>query len=76
MKYKTHANKFRNERNDMIDFSIDDIEKAVKELHLRKASDRNELAVELVLYAYPLIYSHFRNLFRLIVKHGHVPQNF
>ena len=50
--------------------------KAAKELHLRKAGDSNELAVEHVLYAHPLIYSHLRNLFRLIVKHGHVPQNF
>ena len=29
-----------------------------------------------VLYAHLLMYSHLRNLFRLIVKHGHVPQNF
>ena len=52
MKYETHANKFRNENNDMIDFIIDDIEEAVKELHLRKASDYNELPVEHVLCAH------------------------
>ena len=49
MKYETHVNKFRNERNDIIDFRIENIEKAVKELHLKKASDSNELAVEHVL---------------------------
>ena len=31
----------------MIDFSIEDTENVVKELHLRKASDSNELADEL-----------------------------
>ena len=76
MKYEAHANKFRNERIDMIDFSIENIEKAAKELHLRKASDINELAFEHVIYAHPIIFSHLRNLCRLIVKHGHVPQNF
>ena len=52
MKYETHVNKCRNENNDMIDFSIDDIEEAVKKLHLRKASYCNELAVEHVLCAH------------------------
>ena len=39
-------------------FSIEEIEKGVNDLNLRRAGDRNDLSIEHVIYAHPIIYYH------------------
>jgi hypothetical protein len=58
------------------DFSVEEIECCVGQLHLGRSRDRNELTVEHIINAHPIVYSHLKNLFCLIVKHGHVPSDF
>ncbi len=58
------------------DFSIERIEKCVNELHLKRASDRNDLYAEHIMYTHPIVYVYVRNLFKLIVQHGHVLKDF
>ncbi len=62
--------------NTSCDFSIEFIENCVKELHLKRAADCNELTVENIVYAHPIIYCHLKNLFESIFQHGHVPADF
>ena len=57
-------------------FSIEEIEKGVNDLNLRRAGDRNAFTIEHVIYAHPIIYYHLCALFAKIIKHGHVPDNF
>ena len=56
--------------------SVEFIEKCVQELHLKRACDINALTVEHIVYAHPIVYSHLKQLFDLIVRHGHVPSDF
>jgi hypothetical protein len=58
------------------EFNVEDIESCANELHLKKARDRNELTIEHIIFAHPLIYCHLKHLFMLIFKHGHVPSEF
>ena len=39
-------------------------------------NDRNDLSIEHVIYAHPKIYHHLCALFAIIIKHGHVPDDF
>ena len=57
-------------------FSIEEIEKGVNDLNLGRAGDRNDLSIEHVIYANPIIYHHLCALFAMIMKHGHVPDDF
>ena len=57
-------------------FSNEEIEKGVNELNLRRAGDRNDFSIEHVIYAHPIIYHHLCALFAIIIKHGHVPDDF
>ena len=59
----------------LMHFSIEEIEKGVNDLNLRRAGDRNDFSIERVIYAYPIIYHHLCALFAIIIKHGHVPDN-
>jgi exonuclease III len=56
--------------------SVEFIEKCAQELHLKRACDINALTVEHIVYAHPIVYSHLKQLFDLIVRHGHVPADF
>ena len=60
----------------LMHFLIEEIEKGVNDLNLRRAGDRNDLSIEHVIYAHPIIYHHFCALFAIIIKHGHVPDDF
>ena len=60
---------------DMI-FSVEEIEKAAKQINTKKAGDRNELKIEHIIHAYPNIYYHIKKLFDLIIKYGYVPVDF
>ena len=53
-----------------------EIEKGVNDLNSRRAGDRNDLSIEHVIYAHPIIYHHLCALFAIIIKHGHVPDDF
>ena len=57
-------------------FSVEEIEKAAKQINTNKAGDRNELKIEHIIHAQPNIYCHIKKLFNLIIKHGHVPVDF
>ena len=57
-------------------FSIEEIEKEINDLNLRRAGDRNDLSIEHVIYAHPIIYHHLCALFAIIMKYGHVPDDF
>ena len=60
----------------LMHFSIEEIEKGVNDLNLRRAGDRNDLSIEHVIYAHPIIYHHLYALFAIIIKYGHAPDNF
>ena len=57
-------------------FSIEEIEIGVNDLNLRRAGDRNDLSIEHAIYAHPIIYHHLCALFAIIIKNGHVPDDF
>ena len=56
----------------LMHFSIEEIEKGVNDMNLRRAGDRNDLSIEHVIYVHPIIYHHLCALFAIIIKHGHV----
>ena len=60
----------------LMHFSIEEIGKGVNDLNLRRAGDRNDLSIEHVIYAQPIIYHHLCALFAIIIKHEHVPDDF
>lgn len=55
---------------------VEYIEKCARELLVNRACDGNELTVEHIINAHPIIYCHLKNLFHLIIQHGHVPKEF
>ena len=55
---------------------VEYIEKWGREMHVNRACDRNDLIVEHIINAHPIIYCHLRNLLHLIIQHGHVPKEF
>ena len=57
-------------------FSRKEIEKGVNDLNLRRVGDKNDLSIEHVIYVHPIIYHHLCALFVIIIKHGHVPDDF
>ena len=61
---------------ELMHFIIEEIEKGINDLNLRRAGDRNNLSIEHVIYAHPIIYHYLCALFAIIIKHGHVPDNF
>ena len=68
---------YANDNNKVLThFSIEEIEKGVNDLNLRRAGDRNDLSIDYVIYAHPIIYHHLCGLFAIIIKHGHVPDDF
>ena len=68
---------YANDNNKVLmHFSIEEIEKGVNDLNLRRAGDRNDLSIEHVIYAHLIIYHHLCALFAIIIKHGHVPDDF
>ena len=68
---------FANDNNKVLmHFSIEEIEKGVNDLNLRKAGNRNDLSIEHVIYAHLIIYHHLYALFAIIIKNGHVPDDF
>ena len=60
----------------LMHFSIEETEKGVNDLNLRRVGDRNDLSIEHVIYAHSIIYHHLCALFAIIIKHGHVPDDF
>ena len=60
---------------DMV-FSVEEIEKAAKQINNKKAGERNELKIEHIIHAHPNVYCHIKKLFNLIIKHSHVPVDF
>ena len=52
------------------------LRKCAPELHINRAHDRNELTVEHIINAHPIIYCHLKNLSYLIIQHGYVPKEF
>ena len=68
---------YANDNNKVLmHFSIEEIEKGVNDLNLRRAGGRNDLSIDYVIYAHPIIYHHLCGLFAIIIKHGHVPDDF
>jgi hypothetical protein len=57
-------------------FSVEFIEKCAQELHMNRAGDRNALTIEHIINAHPIVYYHIKQLFDLIMRHGHVPLDF
>ena len=57
-KYEIIANEYivegKTSNQDMV-FSVEEIEKAAKQINTKKASDRNELKIEHIIYAHPNI---------------------
>ena len=60
----------------LMHFNIEEIEKVVNDLNLRRAGYINDLSIEHVMYAHPIIYHNLCVLFVIIIKHGHVPDDF
>ena len=60
----------------LMHFSIEESEKGVNDLNLRRAGERNDLLIEYVVYAHSIIYHHLRAFFAIICIHGHVPDDF
>ena len=77
--YEIIANEYivegKTANQDMV-FSVEEIEKAAKQINTKKAGDRNELKIEHIIHAHPNIYCHIKKLFNLIIKHAHVPVDF
>ena len=75
--YDLIGKEYANDNNKVLmHFSIEEIEKGVNDLNLRRAGDRNDLSIEHVVCAHPIIYHHLYALFAIIIKRGHVPDNF
>ena len=75
--YDPKGKKYDNDNDKVLmHFSIEEIDKEVNDLNLRRAGDRNDLSIERVIYAYPIIYHRLCALFVIIIKHGHVPDDF
>ena len=75
--YDLMSNEYANDNDKVLmHFSIEKIEKGVNDLILRRAGDRNDLSTEHVIFAHPIIYHHLCALFAIIIKHGHVPDDF
>ena len=45
-------------------------------MHKNRAKARNNVSAEHNGFAHPIVYYHLRKLFELIIKHGHVPNEF
>ena len=53
-------------------FSVQEIEKAAKQINTKKAGNRNELKIEYIIHAYPNMYCHIKKLLNSKIKHFHV----
>ena len=57
--YDLLGKEYANDNNKVLmHYSIEEIEKGVNDLNLRRAGDRNDLSIEHVIYAHPIIYHH------------------
>ena len=75
--YDLMGKEYANDKDKVLmHFSTEEIEKGVNDLNLRRAGNRNDLSIELVIYAHHIIYHHLCALFATIIKHGHVPDDF
>ena len=75
--YDLMGKEYANDNNKVLmHFSVEEIEKGVNDFNLRRAGDKNDLSIEHVIYALPIIHHHLCALFALIIKHGHVPDDF
>jgi hypothetical protein len=76
-RYEEMIEKYNNvKEKSIVELTVEEIERCAQSLHLRKSRDRNELCIEHVVYAHPIIYMNLSNLFMMILKHGHVPRDF
>ena len=57
-------------------FSVQEIEKAAKQINTKKAGNRNELKIEHIIHAHPHMYCHIKKLFNSIIKHFHISVDF
>ena len=57
-------------------FSVKVIDKEENDLNLKRAEDRYDLSIERAINAHPIIYHRLCALFVIIIKHGHVPDDF
>ena len=62
----------------MIDFpfGIETVELAIKSLKLNKAAGHDEIVSEHIVHSHPALIIHLKILFSLILKTGHVPDDF
>ena len=42
---------------------------------MKRARDRNCLSIKHIVHAHPIVYTHLKRLFQLIIQHGHVPED-
>ena len=75
-KYEVSGNLYRNSHECMTNFKIEEIEIAAYQLHKNRAKDKNNVSVEHIVFAHPIVYYHLSKLFELISKHGLVPNEF
>ena len=76
-KYEKLAFNFNKENNyKWEEFTVYEIEKAAKDLNLKRARDKNGLKIEHVVNFHPIIYVHLKLLFDLILKHSYAPFDF
>ena len=60
----------------MEEFTVSEIERAAKDLNLKRTGDKNGVEAEHVMNSHPIIYVHLKLLFNLIIKNGYVPSGF
>ena len=56
--------------------SVKLIERAAKDLNLKRTGDKNDLEVDLAIITHPIIYVNLKLLFNLILKYGYVSSDF
>jgi len=55
---------------------LEDVDKAVRSIKLGKTAGEDNIVLQHLCYAHPILVKHLRDLFHMIIVHGYVPAKF